>query len=148
MPINCKAISVEKVIKFFEDDIGGMGKHGSYPRNQGIYDSIKQFKNWEFCELTKEEFMLLIIPDGTRTLIKDKDNLEGFTKKNVEERVEQLLSGRDLDPLIVTEPQPGEGSAEASFYIKDGSKRAIALKVYFESRPYKSVKAYIGKGKV
>ena len=148
MPINCKSVSVEDVIKFFEDDIDGIGKHGGHLRNEGIPDSIRQFQNWEFCELTEDEFKLLVIPDGTRTLIKDKDNLEGFTKKNVEERVEQLLSGRDLDPLIVTEPQSGEGPEEASFYIKDGSKRAIALKVYFGIKPYKSVKAYIGKRKV
>lgn len=148
MPNNCKPISVEDVVKFFEEDIDGMGKHGSHPRNQAIPSSIREFEYWEFGDLTKDEFMQLIIPDGSRTLIKDKDDLGGFTKKNVEERVKLLLSGRDLDPLIVTVPLPGEGPAEASFYIKDGAKRAIAYKIYFGIKPYKTVKAYIGKRKV
>lgn len=145
MPNNCKSVSVEEVVKFFEEEIDGMGKYGSHPRNHAIPHSIREFENWEIGELTEDEFMQLIIPDGARTLIKDKDNVEGFTKKNVEERVEQLLSGGDLDPLIVTDPLPEEGPAEASFYIKDGSKRAIAYKFYFENNPFKGVKAYIGK---
>lgn len=145
MPTNCKSISVESVLKFFEDDIDGMG-HDGYPRNQGIPGSIKRFQNWEFCELAKDEFMLLVIPDGTRTLIKDKDmaSLGGSSKRIVEKRVKQLQSGENLYPLIVTELLPEEGPPNASFYIKDGAKRAIAYKVYFENNPYIEVKAYIG----
>lgn len=150
MPINCKSVSVEDVIKFFEDDIDGIGKHGGHLRNEGISDSIRQFQNWEFCELTEDEFKLSVIPDGTRTLIKNKDriSLEGLSKKNVGERIVQLRSGEDIDPLIVTELLPEEGPLNASFYIKDGAKRAIAYKIYFESKPYKIVKAYIGRKKV
>ena len=62
----------------------------------------------------------------------------------VEEKVEQLQAGEDLYPLIVTELLPEEGPPNASFYIKDGAKRAIAYKVYFENNPYIAVKAYIG----
>lgn len=145
MAINCDPVSVEEVIKFFEDDIDGMGKHGSHPRNSGISDSIRSFQNWEFGELTHEELMFLIIPDGSQMLIKDKGALEGFTKINVEARVQELKTGKSLDPLIITEPEPGEGPANSSFYIKDGSKRAIALKIYFENNPYTTIKAYIGK---
>jgi len=148
MPINCKSVSVEDVITFFEDDIDGIGKHGGHPRNEGILDSIRQFQNWEFCELTENEFNLLVISDGTRTLIKDKTDLDGFTKKNVEERLEKLQSGEDLDPLIVTELLPEEGPSGASFYIKDGAKRVIAYKIYFENKPYRNVKAYFGKKKI
>ena len=60
----------------------------------------------------------------------------------------QLRSGKDLDPLIVTELLPEEGPLNVSFYIKDGAKRAIAYKIYFESKPYKTVKAYFGRKKV
>jgi len=148
MPINCKSVSVEDVIKFFEDDIDGIGKHGGHLRNEGIPNSIRQFQSWKFCELTEDEFNLLVIPDGTRTLIKDKTNQEGFTKKNVGERLKQLQSGEDLDPLIVTELLPEEGPSGASFYIKDGAKRAIAYKIYFENKPYRTVKAYFGKKKI
>ncbi len=145
MPINCKTVSVEDVVNFFENDIDGMGKHDGHPRNDGIPSSIREFQNWEFCELTQDEFMLLVIPDGTHTLIKNKTALEGLTKKIVEKKVEQLRSSVVLDPLIVTELLPGEGPSEGSFYIKDGAKRAIALKVYFEDNRYTTVKAYIGK---
>ena len=50
MPINCRSVSVEDVIKFPEGDIDGTGKHGGHLRNEGIPDSIRQFQNWEFCE--------------------------------------------------------------------------------------------------
>ena len=148
MPINCKFVSVEDVIKFFEDDIDGIGKHGGHLRNEGIPDSIRQFQNWEFCELTENEFNLLVIPDGTRTLIKDKTDLDGFTKKNVGERLEKLQSSEDLDPLIVTELLPEDDPSGVSFYIKDGAKRAIAYKIYFENMPYRTVKTYLGKRKI
>lgn len=147
MSINCKSVSVKDVIKFFEADIDGMGNHDGHPRNEGIPNSIRQFQNWKFCELAEDEFMLLVIPDGTFTLIKDKEfsTLDPIAKKIIEERVGILQFGGSLDHLIVTELLSGEGPLHASFYIKDGAKRAIALKVYFENNPYRTVKAYIGK---
>lgn len=148
MPVNCKPRLTGDVVKFFED-IDGMGKHDGYPRNEGVPSSIKQSQSWKFCELTEDEFMRLEIPDSTGTLIKNKDgaSLGGLTKSNIKERVEMLKSGGDLAPLIVRELLPGDNK-DASFYIEDGAKRAIAFKVYFESNPYRIVKSYIGKRKV
>ncbi len=149
MPINCKDVSIEYVIQFFEDDIDGMGKHDGHPRNEGVPDSLRQSQSWEFCELMENEFMRLEIPDGTGTLIKNKDeaSLEGLTKTNAEELVEILNSGKSLPPLIVRTRLQGD-SEDSSFYIEDGAKRAIALKIYFEKNPYKPVKTYIGTRKV
>lgn len=146
MPLNCKTVKVEEVIKFFEEDIDGMGNQDGHPRNEGVSDSIRQSQVWQFCELTKDEFRRLIIPDGTGTLIKDKDDttIDGFVKNNIFERVELLKSGTELSPLIIRELLPWDPQ-EASFYIEDGAKRAIAYKFFFESYPYKAVKAFIGK---
>ncbi len=146
MPINSKIVRVEDVIKFFEEDIDGMGKRGGHPRNEGVPNSIRQSKVWQFCELTEYEFRRLTIPDGTGTLIKDKDDttIDGFVKNNIFERVELLKSGMELSPLIIRELLPWDPQ-EASFYIEDGAKRAIAYKLFFESYPYKTVKAFIGR---
>ena len=149
MPINCRLVSVEDVVNFFEEGIDGMGKHDEHPRNEEVPDSLRQSQSWEFCELTEDEFMRLEIQDGTHTLIKDKDgaSLEGLTKSSVNEQVEMLRSGKNLSPLIIRTRLPINAKG-ASFYMEDGAKRAIAFKVYFASNSYKTVKSYIGTRKV
>ena len=123
MPINCKLVTIDDVLKFFEEEIDGMGKKDGYPRNEGVPDSLRLAPTWEFCELTEDEFRNLEIPDGTDTLIqnKDKSSVDGFVKKNIEERVELLKSGTQLPPLIVR-TRLSFDNPEASFYIEDGAK--------------------------
>lgn len=143
MPLNCKSVLIEDVIKLFDEDIDGMGKNNGYPRNEGVPASLRQAKTWKFCELTEDGFTGLEIPDGTGTLIKDTAKLEGLTKSNVLERVEILKSGKNLLPLIARTRLTGDAKG-SSFYIEDGAKRAISFKVYFENDHYKPVRAYIG----
>lgn len=146
MPLNCKNILAEDVVKFFEYEIDGMGKSDGHFRNEGVPDSIRQSREWKFCELTEQEFMNLTIPDNQKPLLKDKINmqfdsdLDYFVKKNLK----ILESGNDLSPLIVRIMLPSE-NPESSFFIEDGAHRAITLGVYFKSKSYKPVKAYIGQ---
>lgn len=146
MPINCKSVSIEDVIKFFVDDIDGIGKHVGHPRNEGIPDSIRQFQNWEFCELTEEEFMHLIIPDGTNTLIKNKnlDDVEGEDSKNIVQQYINKLKNKENVPLLIVRNKLLNDSPNGSYYIEDGAHRAIALKIYFENNSYEPVGTYIG----
>lgn len=144
MPQNCNAVTLKDVVVFFVEKIDGMGLHDGFLRNLGVPASLEN-KSWKFCELTKEEFFSLIIPDGTFTLIKDKDenSLDSIVNVNVKERLKILESGGELPALIIREKLSGE-SNDASFYIEDGAKRAISLKAFFRNNPYKPVKAYIG----
>lgn len=148
MPSEQVMVQTEDVIKFFEEEIDGMGKKDGIPRNQDVPNSIRQSKSWQFCNLSEDEFKRLIIPDDTKMLIKDKgkNTLSGFVKKNVEERLALLESGADLPPLIVRELLLGDPK-NGSFYIEDGAKRAIAYKLFFDKHPYKAVRSYVGRGR-
>lgn len=146
MPSNCKSTSIEDVIKFFEDDIDGIGKHNGYSRNEGVSESIRQCRIWVLCELTEDEFTRLTIPDNQKKLLKDKIKMGFDSDLNtfVKEKLKILESGKELPPLIVRHMLPGE-NLESSFYIEDGAHRAITLGVYFKDKPYKSIRAYIGQ---
>jgi len=146
MPLSCKTVTLTEVIKFFVIDIDGMGIHNGFLRNLGTPASLERCGEWRFCELIEDEFMHLTIPDGTKTLIKDKKlgTTEGNSKSTILKYLKTLKTGNDISPLIVRSMLQGERE-DSSFYIEDGAHRAIALKVYFESNPYKLVKAYIGK---
>lgn len=146
MPLNCKTITLAEVVKFFVIDIDGMGIRDGFLRNLDTPGSLERCREWVFCELTEDEFAHLTIPDGTSTLIKDKelDTNEGNSKSTILKYLENLKMGNDIPPLIVRSVLQGEREG-SSFYIKDGAHRAIALKVYFESNSYKSVKAYVGR---
>lgn len=145
MPLNCKAVTLTEVIKFFVIDIDGMGICDGFLRNLGTPVSLEQCSRWKFCELTKEEFMNLTIPDGTNTLIKDKglNTTEGDSRAIILRFLDVLKKNDEISPLIIRSKLPGE-SEDSSFYIEDGAHRAIALKIYFENNSYKAVRAYIG----
>ncbi len=137
MPNNCKAITTENVAKFFLDEIDGTGNN---TRNQGVAESIRLWIKASLCELTEDEFMRLEIPDGTKTLIKDKKN----SNENSDNLLIELRKGNRFKPLIIRNNLPGH-SEQASFYIEDGAHRAIALKFYFDENSYFPVSAYIGQ---
>lgn len=145
MPLNCSAVTLTEVIKFFVIDIDGMGIYDGFLRNLGTPSSLERCKEWRFCELTEEEFMHLTIPDGTNTLIKDKklNTTEGDSRSTILRFLDILKKGNDIPSLIVRSRLPGEPE-NSSFYIEDGAHRAIALKIYFEQNSYKPVRAYIG----
>lgn len=138
-------VTLTQVVKFFVIDIDGMGIHDGFLRNLGTPTSLERCKEWKFCELTEEEFMHLTIPDGTSTLIKDKElnSTEGDSKSTIFRFIDALKSGNDMPPLIVRSKLPSE-SEDSSFYIEDGAHRAIASKIYFETNSYKPIRAYIG----
>lgn len=145
MSLNCKTITLTDVIKFFVIDIDGMGIFDGFLRNLGTPVSLERCKGWKFCELTEEEFMHLTIPDGTNTLIKNKElnTTEGSSRSTILKFVDVLKRGNDIPPLILRSKLIGEPE-NSSFYIEDGAHRAIALKIYFEENSYKPVKTYIG----
>lgn len=149
MPNNCKTVDLKDVVKFFVEEIDGMGKFDGYPRNEGVPDSLVLSREWQMCELTQDEFLHLNIPDGTNTLIKDKDDtkLDAIVESNVVQRMKILnRGGGDLPALIVrTKLLALDEPEESSYYIEDGAKRAITFKRYFKENPYKPVRAYIGK---
>lgn len=146
MPKNCKKVALGEVIKFFVIDIDGMGIHDGFLRNLGTPVSLESCDEWKFCELTEDEFVRLTIPDGTNTLIKDKEltTTKGSSKSTILRYLETLKMDNDIPPLIVRSKLQAERE-DSSFYIEDGAHRAIALKVYFKSSSYKPVKTYIGR---
>lgn len=139
MPFNCKITSVAEAINFFEVEIDGMGKNDGFPRNEGVPDSIRLWRSAQLCELTQDEFLRLEIPDGSKMLLRDKNELNPYSAM----QLEKLKQGKDFYPLIVRGRLPGDAD-NSSFYIEDGAHRAIALKFYFENNAYKPVKVYIG----
>lgn len=146
MPKNCKIVTLREVVKFFVVDIDGMGIHDGFLRNLGTPASLEVCKEWKFCELTEEELMHLTIPDGTNTLIKDKElnTTEGNSRSTILRFLDALKKGNDIPPLIVRSRLPGEPE-DSSFYLEDGAHRAIALKIFFENNSYKPVRVYIGQ---
>lgn len=146
MPQNYRAVKLIDVVKFFVVDIDGMGLNDGFLRNLGLPLSLERCREWNFCELSEIEFLHLVIPDGTHTLIREKrlDSTEGDSKSTISKWLSELKNGEEIPPLIVRTKFPGE-PAEGSFYIEDGAHRAIALKVYFQKNQYKPVKAYVGK---
>lgn len=146
MPQNCTAVTLTDVIKFFVEDIDGMGKHDGYPRNSDTPAMLEASGEWKFCELTKEEFLHLIIPDGTNTLIKDKDldDVEGEDSINTVQRYLERLKNNENIPHLIVRNKLLNNSPKGSYYIEDGAHRAIAFKVYFGSSSYRPVTAYIG----
>lgn len=139
MSQNCKIVSTEDVVKFFTETIDGMGLHDGHKRNEYLPEVLKRFNKWTLCDLTEDDFKRLKIPDNTKDLIYERTELNNFSQ----ELLKELELGKDLPALIVREKLP-ENRQDASFYIEDGAHRAIALKFYFDSHPYKFVRAYIG----
>lgn len=139
------SVSLTQVINFFVIDIDGMGIKDGFLRNLGTPVSLERCNDWKLCELTEDEFLHLAIPDGTGTLIKDKElnTTEGASKSTILKFTEILKQGNEIYPLILRSRLVGEPE-DSSFYIEDGAHRAIALKAYFESNLYKPVKAYVG----
>ncbi len=146
MPQNCKKVPLTEVIKFFVEDIDGTGKHDGFPRNEGVPDVLRLCREWSLCELSEVELMHLLNPDGSNTLIGEKDinTTEGDSRETIEKYLAILEAGGEIPALIVRTKLQGERE-DSSFYIEDGAHRAIALKVYSEKNPYKLVKAYIGE---
>ena len=144
--MNATQVSVEEVIKYFDEKIDGMGKKDGFPRNPYLPDILRSYPNWELRNLTEDEFLRLIVPDGSKILLKDKDLISVFGDDSIlvtQEYLQKLNNNEDLSPIIIRIPLEGDTS-NASFYIEDGAHRAIAAKVYFEKNPYKPIKAFIG----
>src|SRR5258708_7325601 len=127
MPLNCKAVTVEHVLKFFEEEIDGMGKHDGHPRNEGLPESITLWKSASLCDLTEDEFTRLIIPQDPHILLTDKDlaTIEGedsiFTFRKYLYALEQ---GKNLPELIIRNILPHD-LKNSSFYIEDGAHKAL-----------------------
>ncbi len=145
MPRNCHAVDKETVLAFFTEEIDGMGQHDGHPRNQGTPTDLALCNNWKLCELTHEEFFNMLIPDGTNTLIENKELLstEGESKDTILKWLDLIQKGVNIPPIIVRTRLETE-TIDFSFYIEDGAHRAIAYKVYFEEYEYLPVIAYIG----
>ncbi len=140
-------VSLDDVIKFFTEEIDGMGRLDGHPRNQYLPTILTRWEEWELRELTEEEFFRLIIPDGLKLLLKDKEisSVEGKDSIATMEKFAAMLSkGETLQPLIIRIPLPGD-TINASFYIEDGAHRALGYKIFFQSNPYVPVKAYVGR---
>ena len=144
--MNIKRVSAEDVIQYFDEEIDGMGKQDGFPRNLQLPKILRSYLNWEIRDLTEDEFFRLIIPDGSKILLRDKDLLSVLGDDSIlvtQKYLQKLKDNEELSPIIIRIPLEGDPE-NASFYIEDGAHRAIAAKVYFEKNPYKPVKAYIG----
>lgn len=146
MPKNCQPVELRDVVKFFVEEIDGMGIHSGPLRNLGTPQSLEQCKKWELCNLIEDEFMHLVVPDGTGTLIQDKSlsTMAGSSKATTLSWVKKLEKGQSILPLVVrsklhTDPY------DSSFYIEDGAHRAIAYKIHVEKSRYIPIQAYIGE---
>lgn len=143
--MNIKHISVEEVIKYLNEEIDGMGKKEGFPRNPNLPYVLKTFPNWELRDITEDEFVRLIVLDGSGLLIRDEDLASVLRDDSIlvtQKYLKKINNGEDLNPLIVRIPNKID-PPNSSFYIEDGAHRAIAAKVYFEKNPYKSIKAFI-----
>lgn len=144
--MNTKRVSVQDVIKYFDEEIDGMGKKDGFPRNPYLPDVLRSYPNWELRDLTEDEFLSLIVPDGSNILLKDKDLISVLGDDSIlvtQKYLQKIQSDENLLPIIVRVPLEGDHK-NASFYIEDGAHRAIAAKVYFEKNPYKPIRAFIG----
>lgn len=138
MSINCKDTSFEKVLTFLEE-IDATGKKDGYPRNPYLPNTLRQLKIWKFCDLEKEEFSKLIVPNEYKNLLKDEKELNSYSRK----LLEKIENGEELPPLVIREKLPHDPQ-DGSYYIEDGAHRAIALWWFFKKHPYVLVKTYIG----
>lgn len=139
-------VPIQEVIKFFIDEIDGTGKLDGHPRNECLPLTLERWTDWEFRELTEDEFFRLIIPDKFKLLLRDKDiaSVEGEDSIATMERYAAMLDkGSSLPPIIVRVPLPGD-TENASYYIEDGAHRALGYKIFFQKNPYIPVKVYIG----
>lgn len=145
MEMDNRRVSIDEIIKYLEE-IDAVGKKDGFPRNPYLPDVLRAYSNWELRDLTEDEFTRLILPDGSGLLIRDKDLASVLGDDSILVTQKYLLKlnrGEDLTPLIIRIPLENNPQ-NASFYIEDGAHRAIAAKVYFEKKPYKPIKAYIG----
>lgn len=140
-----KKVTTNNVIKFFTEEIDGMGQRDGHPRNPDTPKVLALCNDWELRELTEEEFFNMIIPDGTDTLIKNKElsTTTGDSKDTIERWLSKLKKGKEVPPLIVRTRMQSE-KTDFSFYIEDGAHKAIAYKIHFETNPYAPVVAYVG----